>query len=170
VWSSAWADRHLCRPAAGYPGRAGVCLMESRQTPELRQIAQRAARRGQSIRPWYAAYGWKVFLSALFPSLTNVVVSPRYSLGRVLQVMAAAGASGLWRTFGGLGVKPRTPWIGMHRHQWQDTWTHLSPTCWTRAVLDAADGPATSAAPPPELNDRVPDPGGCCARLVGGGV
>jgi len=121
---------HWCRPRLlATPGER-VLLMESRQTPEREPDRPRAARRGHRCR-----LGTPLRLesfSALFPSLTNVVVSPVFPGTRTSAGHAQAGLSGLLANFGGLGVQPRHPWIGINRHNGKDPpWTHLVATCWS---------------------------------------
>jgi len=82
VWSSAWPIGHWCPPEllATRGASGSVCVLESGRRAELDQNRSTELRAGgHRWSPLVRRYGGK-FLG-LFPSLTNVVVSPVFPLG-----------------------------------------------------------------------------------------
>ncbi|APD48532.1 UDP-N-acetylmuramoyl-L-alanine--D-glutamate ligase [Synechococcus sp. CS-602] len=116
-----------------------VLLMESRQTPELDQIAQELRAEGIDV-----ALGTPLRLesfSALFPSLTNVVVSPGIPWDHaVLQVMRQQGLPVCGELSVAWEFSRATPWIGITGTNGKTTVTHLVAHLLERAGLDAPMG------------------------------
>jgi len=106
----------------------------------------------------------------LFPSLTNVVVSPGIPWDHaVLQVMRQQGLPVCGELSVAWEFSRATPWIGITGTNGKTTVTHLVAHLLERAGLDAPMGGnvGRSAA---ELMIECQIPGAAVPRLVGGGV